>query len=255
MFLCSLQSGSSGNAVFVSNNSTRLLIDAGLSGKSAEQSLFSVGEDAAKLSAILVTHEHIDHIRAVGVLSRRYNLPVYATKGTWDGMSACKINENNRHVIQAGVPLCIKDIEIKPFNISHDALEPVGYTFISGDKKVAVATDMGVMTDDVLSSLIGCESVLLEANHDLKMLMNGSYPYYLKMRIKGEKGHLSNEDCANACISLAKSGVKKILLGHLSHENNLPRLAKDAVVSALRDIGALKDIRVNTAARFASTTI
>ena len=257
--ISTLFSGSSGNAALVEGGGARVLVDAGMSGKYIEANLAQLGRAGCELDAIFVTHEHIDHIKAVGILSRRYNLPIYATGGTWQGMAAAigKVAEGNVRVVSPGEGAAVKDLCVSPFAISHDGREPVGYNFFAGGKKATVATDIGVMTKDVFDRLAGSETILLESNHDLQMLINGPYPYPLKKRIAGDKGHLSNRICAKVCVRLASGGTKKILLGHLSNENNRPEVAYQETFSALTQCGAEVggDVLLAVAGRYAASTI
>ncbi len=233
MRLCSIASGSSGNCIYVGSDTTHLLVDIGISGKRAEQGLNSLGVAAGEIDGILVTHEHADHISGLGVLSRRYGIPIYATAGTVDEMKRCRsignVDEDLFHIIRADEKFIIKDLIIDPMRISHDAAEPVAYRVRYGDKKVAIATDMGLYNDYIVESLKGMDAILLEANHDVNMLQVGPYPYYLKQRILGDRGHLSNENCGRLLSRILHDDLKGILLGHLSQENNLPELAYETV--------------------------
>lgn len=236
--LCSLVSGSSGNSSLVSYKGTNILVDCGMSGKKLEQLLAELGLCGSDLSAILVTHEHIDHVSGVGVVSRRYDLPVYATCGTHFAMEVGKMREENIKYIEPDRPFEIGEIGVNAFCIPHDAADPVGYRFFCGEKKLAVATDIGVMTNEIFDSISGSESIILESNHDIDMLKNGSYPIQLKSRILSNVGHMSNALAAKTALALAKRGTKRIMLAHLSNENNTPRLAYDTVSSELTAAGA-----------------
>lgn len=234
---CSLFSGSSGNALFIGTEKTKLLIDAGLSGKRILEALCSIGENPAELSAILISHEHIDHVRGAGILSRKQNVPIYANEATWcameKGLGPVKLE--NRLTFCTGEELEIGDICIKPFSIPHDAAEPVGYNFFVHGKKITTATDIGHMDDELLSHIEGNDLLLLESNHDIEMLKVGPYPWPLKKRIMGEHGHLSNEVAAEVITYLAERGGKHFILGHLSHENNFPELAYQTTFNALNE--------------------
>lgn len=236
--LCSLVSGSSGNSSLVSYKGTHILVDCGMSGKRLEQLLSGLGLRGSDISAILVTHEHIDHVSGVGVVSRRFDLPVYATCGTHFAMDIGSMREENIKYIEPDRPFEIGEIGVNPFCIPHDAADPVGYRFFCGEKKLAVATDIGVMTNEIFDSLSGSESIILEANHDIEMLKNGSYPQQLKARILSNTGHMSNELAAKTALALAKRGTKRIMLAHLSNENNTPKLAYDTVSAELSASGA-----------------
>ena len=232
-----LASGSSGNSIFISGGKNRILIDAGLSGKEIERRLSKIGENADDLDAILVTHEHSDHIHGIGVLSRRYDLPIYANELTWQGAEKRigKIKENNCRVFSEG--FMIGDMGISPFCISHDASDPVGYIVNCADKRIGQATDMGCISPEVVSCLKDLDFLIIESNHDLEMLMNGSYPWPLKQRINGEKGHLSNDDTADLLPRIIGSNFPRILLAHLSKDNNIPALAYITVKNNLEEKG------------------
>ena len=228
MIFCPLYSGSSGNALFVQAGNTRLLIDAGKSGKCIREALNSIGVDPATLNAILVTHEHSDHIAGVGVLCRKYHIPVLANAATWAAMEK-KVGEipaGTRMTFDSQSDFYLGDIGVAPFLIPHDAAEPVGFRLYHGNTSIATATDLGHFTRIVKEHVSGSSLVLLESNHDPDMLRrNSHYTETLKQRILGNHGHLSNDACAEAVVQLAESGVKQIILGHLSGENNLPALA------------------------------
>ena len=236
MKFCSLYSGSSGNSIFIASDNTRVLIDAGLAGKKIDEALKHIGEEASSIDGIFITHEHIDHIKGVGVLSRKYDIPIYANDNTWAVMekNIGKIKEHNIRIMDRRSSIAIKDLEIRSFNIPHDAIAPVGYTVSSGGKNASVVTDFGVFTEEIRDNILDSDSILLESNHDINLLRMGPYPYNLKLRVLGENGHLSNEDCGNAIVSLIKSDKKKqIMLGHLSGTNNHPDLAYQTVVDVL----------------------
>ncbi len=233
MKLYSIASGSSGNCIYVGSETTHLLIDAGVSGKCIEAGLNGIGLKTAEMAGILVTHEHVDHIKALGVLARRYGLPMYATPGTVDFICSRqaigKVDESLFRKIQPNVPFALGDLTITPLATSHDAAEPVSYVLRRGEKSAAVLTDLGMWDDNLVAKLQGLDVLLLEANHDVRMLQVGAYPYYLKQRILGEKGHLSNESAGQLLGRLLHDGFQKVLLGHLSKENNYPQLAYESV--------------------------
>lgn len=233
MRLCSIASGSSGNCIYMGTEATHVLVDAGISGKKVEAGLHSLGLTGHDVDGILVTHEHSDHISGLGVLCRRYRIPVYATPGTLGAIRACRslgeIPEELLCEIEADESFTIKDLTVKPMHISHDAAEPVAYRFSYGKKKAAVCTDLGVYNDYTVECLKGMDVLLLEANHDVHMLQVGSYPYPLKQRILGNRGHLSNENSGRLLSRVLHDDLKKVVLGHLSQENNLPELAYEAV--------------------------
>lgn len=233
MRLCSIASGSSGNCIYVGSDATHLLVDVGISGKRTEQGLNSLGVTATELDGILITHEHADHISGLGVIARKYDVPIYATSGTIDAIlnsgGIGEVDESLFHEVKADEKLTIKDLTVNPMRISHDAAQPVAYRISYGTKKVGICTDLGVYNDYTVECLKGMDAVLLEANHDVNMLQVGPYPYYLKQRILGERGHLSNENSGRLLSQILHDGMENIILGHLSKENNLPELAYEAV--------------------------
>ncbi len=241
-----LLSGSSGNSLYVGAGDTNLLVDAGVSLVRLLPQMQAAGLDPRDLDGILVTHEHSDHVAGVGVLSRKYDLPICATQGTWVGMAKKigKIAPQNVRVIEAHRDFYLGRLNIMPFSIPHDAADPVGYSFNLGGIKCAVATDLGCIRPGWMDEVAGCDVLLLESNHDVDMLHAGRYPYDLKKRILGKRGHLSNDDCGRACVELVKRGVRHIILGHLSHENNHPDLALLTVESALRTAGIEPGVQV-----------
>lgn len=254
MIFCSLYSGSSGNSIFVSENDSKILIDAGLPGKKIDSALESIGEDAKDLSGIFITHEHSDHIKGVGVLSRKYDIPVFANASTWEAMESSigKIKEHNIKVLDRRDTVEIGDLTIKSFVIPHDAIAPVGYTVNGIKNQVSIATDFGVFTDEIYENIKDSEAILLECNHDVNMLKFGPYPYQLKRRILSEVGHLSNDDCADAILKIINHGKrKKVLLGHLSNTNNQPDLAYQTVLNVMNEnsIKQGQDILISMASR------
>lgn len=248
-----LFSGSSGNATYVGCDDTHLLVDAGLSGTRVTQELLTVGVDPAMLSAILVTHEHSDHIKGIGILSRKYDLPVYASEGTWRDMygKIGNVAPRNMRVFMPGQDFYIGSIDVTPFSTPHDASEPVGYTFEICGAKLAIATDMGSVRDSWLKYIVGSDAVILESNFDPGMLQSGPYPFDLKKRIMGKHGHLSNDDAGEVAVELARHGTTQIILGHLSKENNYPELALQSTLSSLKlaGIDTETDVRVRVASR------
>ena len=236
-----IASGSSGNCIYVGTESTNILIDAGLSGVKIERGLKSLNLDAAAIDAVFVTHEHIDHVNGVGVLSRKFDLPVYATEGTWNAMpeKVGKISKFLKNNVYEDEPLVLNDMCIKPFEIPHDAAQPVGYTVSVGKYKVSVATDMGHATKTVAQNIAGSDVLLIESNHDVDMVKQGAYPYNLKKRILGDRGHLSNMTAAKMIDYVADSKLKYVLLGHLRKDNNTPELAYETCADMLTKSGAV----------------
>jgi len=228
----SIASGSSGNSIYFGSDNTHILIDTGISNKRIEEGLKNLGLKVSDLSGVLITHEHSDHIQGLRTLTKKYQIPIYATKGTLDYIKAKKIIEGNEdlcNVISADTKITIDDIDASVFKISHDASEPVGFRLSTAGKSVAVATDMGVYDEYIVDKLQDLDAILLEANHDIRMLEAGPYPYHLKRRILGSKGHLCNEIAGKLLARILNDNIKHVLLGHLSKENNYPSLAYETV--------------------------
>lgn len=233
MRICSIASGSSGNCIYVGSDTTHLLVDVGISGKRTEAGLKELDLSMRDIDGIFITHEHADHIAGLGVLARKYEVPIYATGGTIEAIrkssSVGEIPEDLFQRIRADEKIIIKDIVCNPMKISHDAAEPVAYRISHGRKKVGIITDLGTYNDYTVECLRGMDALLLEANHDVNMLQVGPYPYYLKQRILGDRGHLSNERAGQLLCDLLHDNLQAVMLGHLSKENNLPELAYEAV--------------------------
>ncbi len=229
MLFCPLYSGSSGNALYVQYGDTRLLIDAGKSGKMITEALDLIGVDPASLTAVLITHEHTDHIQGAGIMARKYHLPIYATEATWAAMDekVGKVPAGCRRTFDTFTDFYLGQIGVVPFSIPHDAADPVGYRLWGGNVSIATATDLGHFPRTVRDAIAGSSLVLLESNHDPDMLrMNPHYAARLKQRILSNRGHLSNDACADALLQLVDSGTQHVILGHLSGENNTPTLAR-----------------------------
>lgn len=252
-----LFSGSSGNSIYVGCNDAQLLVDAGISGSRVSGELGLIGVDPHSLNAILVTHEHADHIKGIGILSRKYDLPVYATEGTWQGMynKIGPIADKNRVMFEPDQDFFIGSINVTPFSTPHDANQPVGFAFEVFGAKLAVATDLGCVKENWLSHVVGADAVLLESNYDPDMLRAGPYPYELKKRILSRHGHLSNDDAGMVAVELARNGTRQIILGHLSKENNFPELAMRSCELALQmnGIAPHKDVLLYIARRDGNT--
>lgn len=244
----SLISGSSGNSSFITDGKTNILIDCGMSGKRLTELLASLDTAPDRIDALLITHEHIDHVRGAGIIARRYKIPIYATAGTHDSMEIGAVSDDLRHIISAGKSFEIGSIGICPFSIPHDAADPVGYSLFCDNIKFSLATDIGKMDEHIMNAIKGSEAVILESNHDVEMLKLGSYPFPLKRRILSDFGHLSNECASAAALELVKSGTKKLMLGHLSKENNRPEIALletyNTLTQAGVEIGSDATIRV-----------
>ncbi len=233
MRLLSIASGSSGNCIYIGSDNTHILIDAGISGKRIEEGLGKADLSPKDISAICVTHEHIDHIKGLGVMARKYSIPMYMTSGTYEMVmnnnAVGKIDRDLCNIVSAENRFSVGDIDIVPMDISHDAAEPVAYLAKSGDRSAGVVTDLGTYTEHQIKLMQGMDMLLLEANHDVRMLEMGPYPYPLKQRILGEKGHLSNEASGRLLCDILHDNFGRVLLGHLSHENNLAELAYETV--------------------------
>ena len=232
---CSLYSGSSGNCLFIETENTKLLIDAGVSLKKIEEGLDKVNVEPSSLNGILVTHEHSDHIKSLGSLSKKFDIPVFANQKTFDAMpkQVEKISDKNIHKFNVNEKFCINDIEINPFSIYHDAADPCGFNFFSQNKKISIATDIGHMDKAILEKLENSVFLLLEANYDPEVLKYTKYPFVLKQRIAGPNGHLPNEMAGKVINYLSNSGLKTAMLGHLSKESNFPALAYQTVIDEL----------------------
>ena len=235
MRFCSIASGSSGNCIYVGSECAHVLVDIGISGKKMEQGLNSLDLTGRDIDGILITHEHSDHIKGLGVIARKYGIPIYAPGGTVDAMLRCgslgKIPEGIFREIREDQAFEIKDLRINPFTIPHDAAQPVGYRLECGESSVGIATDLGKYNDYIIENLQNLDAILLEANHDIRMLQVGKYPYYLKQRILGDRGHLSNENAGRLLCRLLHDNMKAVFLGHLSRENNYEELAYETVCS------------------------
>ncbi len=240
MRFLSIASGSSGNCIYAGTDSTHILIDAGISARRIEGGLAEAGIKPQELSAICITHEHSDHIRGLGILARKYAIPIFATQGTIREIEKTKaLGEYPEELLLPVMPdveFSVGDMTVKPFHIDHDAADPVAYRLQAGGKSFAVATDLGHFSQYTIDHLLDLDAVLLESNHDLRMLETGPYPWYLKRRIMGDFGHLSNENAGRLVNHILSDRLRYILLGHLSKENNLPELAYETVRVAV-DMG------------------
>ena len=247
MKLMSIASGSSGNCIFVGTENTSLLVDAGISKKKISEGLNSIDMDFRDIDGILITHEHIDHVKSLGIIARSFNIPIYATEDTChaigDISSLGEYDKSLFHFVEPDSELTIGDIRVTPRSVWHDAADPVCYTFESGDKKISVATDLGDYDEYMINALKGSDALLLEANHDIRMLQVGPYPYSIKQRILGKRGHLSNEKSGKLLFDILNSHIKAVLLGHLSKDNNYPELAYETVKTELAGNPFTDDVR------------
>jgi len=242
--LTPLFSGSSGNSAYIGGTSGGVLVDAGVSAKRMAAALAGIGVDPGRVGAVFVTHEHDDHVRGLRVFCERHGVPVFATEGTLralERMGALTAKMRAEPMPPGGVEA--NGLLLRPFATSHDAADPCGYTCEAGDgEKYAVATDTGYLTDHVKEALRGCDTVMLESNHEVTMLQNGPYPYFLKRRILSDQGHLSNAACADFLPALLRTGAGRFYLAHLSRENNTPQLAYACAKAAFDMAGAREGI-------------
>lgn len=241
---CSLFSSSSGNSTYIGGSQGGILIDVGISAKKTADALADIGVNPSSLAAIFVTHEHSDHINGIRVFAERHGIKVYSSAGTMSGMEEAGVITPKicaDIIPQSGIEA--GGMFIRPFKTPHDSRESTGYTVVTADgKRIAVATDIGQITDTVMEAIYGCDLILLESNHDIGMLQNGPYPYFLKQRILSNHGHLSNDSCAETAVKLMESGTTRFVLGHLSKENNIPSLAFETTRAAMTMAGAKENI-------------
>lgn len=236
---CSLFSSSSGNCTYIGSSGGGVLIDAGVSAKQISLKLNSVGVSEKDIGAVFVTHEHSDHIKGLRVFASKFNIPVYATEGTLRELEKSGVLNGNFSVFPIDGEIECNGQLISAFRTSHDVAESCGFSVTTSDgRKICIATDTGIVTDEMRAALTGCDLALVESNHDIGMLRNGSYPYMLKRRILSDVGHLSNLACGEFVTELVKSGTTRLVLGHLSKENNIPSLAYRTTKSALDCMGA-----------------
>lgn len=249
MECATLFSGSSGNCIYVGTEKTKVLVDAGFSGKRIVEALNEINIDIKEIQALMVTHEHIDHIRGLGVLSRRYDIPIYASPKTWQELACIgKVAEYNKREYEYGLE--IGDLKVDFFKTCHDAVQPVGMVFYHGDRKIGIATDTGCITSGIRKALTGAEAIIFEANHDEEMLVKGPYPFHLKKRIAGDQGHLSNRVSGEALRKIITGQTQHVLLAHLSAVNNTPDVAYNAVVAALEEADILDGVNLTVAPRY-----
>jgi len=233
--LCALASGSKGNSFYLEGGGARVLIDAGLCGRELTLRLDSIGVDPQSLDAIVVTHDHRDHVSGVGIMARRYNLPVYSAYGTIQASERIWGKISHVDEIESGTLFSINDLEFYPFSTPHDSRQSVGFIFREEDKKGGFATDLGYVTRLVRECLKGCNVLVIESNHDETMLLDGPYPWHLKQRVKGREGHLSNLACTELVDDIYHDNLKSIVLAHLSEVNNSPDLAYKTLMARMKD--------------------
>ncbi|MEI3611138.1 MBL fold metallo-hydrolase [Pseudogracilibacillus sp. SO30301A] len=232
-----LASGSTGNAFYLESYETRLLVDVGLSGKKMDQLFKEINVDPTKLNGILVTHEHSDHIKGLGILARKYNLPIYANELTWKAMkkSIGKINPDQCFHFEANSVKTFGNIDVESFSVSHDAADPMFFNFHCEGRKVSLVTDLGYVSEKIKKTVENADAYIFEANHDISMLQMGRYPWNVKRRILGDSGHVSNEDCGLALSEVIKDKTKRVYLAHLSKDNNMKELARMSVDQVLKE--------------------
>jgi len=236
MRFCVLGSGSKGNATFVESGQTRLLIDAGFSGKEIERRLLSIGIEPETLSGILITHEHSDHTRGAAILSRRYGFPVFVNDATLEAALPVLENLRFRHAFITGNTFVFQDVQIHPYAISHDAADPVGFLVNDGERIMGYCTDTGAVSKLMHHRLSNCHGLVLECNHDPDLLRNGPYPPSLQQRVRGKTGHLANADAADFLAAILHDGLEHVVLSHLSESNNRPHLAQEAMNGVLEKL-------------------
>ena len=250
---CSLYSGSSGNSLFVQSNNTKILIDCGTSAKKIENALESIDIDITDIDAILVTHEHSDHVQGLGTISKKHDIPVFANFETWNAMKTQKdkISNSNIKIFENDTEFQIGNLQIFPFSTPHDAANPCGFSICNGTKKISIATDLGHITENIYTNIKDSKFMLLEANYEPEILKVSNYPYALKQRIAGPHGHLSNIDAGQTVSNLFGKELKEVMLGHLSKENNFPEMAYKTVLEQLihNNIDT-NDIKISVASRF-----
>lgn len=239
-----LASGSTGNAFYIATENERILVDAGLSGKQLDHLFDEAGLDPAGLNRILVTHEHSDHIKGLGIAARKYNLPIYANQKTWHAMegSIGNIATDQKFVFDTSHVETFGDIDVESFGVSHDAAEPMFFTFRHEGKKVALVTDLGYVSERIKKTVEDADVFIFEANHDVEMLRMGRYPWNVKRRILSDSGHISNEDSALALTDIIGNQTKRIYLAHLSQDNNMKELARMSVENVLKERGMTPDL-------------
>lgn len=235
---CVLASGSSGNAVYVEAGDTKILIDAGIGIKQLQAALAEIAVSGNDLTAIFVTHEHSDHIKGLSSVVKKWRLPVYASEGTWSQIARLwsEAEVVTARSLQAGVAFALGELVLEPFALSHDAEEPLGFCVYAGEQKLVLATDLGYASAHVKEIVRGAHTYILETNHDMEMLRAGSYPWHLKRRILGDKGHLSNAHAADFLLDVITEDTETVYMAHLSQENNKPQLAREALAGALQKV-------------------
>lgn len=245
-----LASGSTGNSFFLETPQKKILVDAGLSGRKIESLLGEIGRDIHDVDALLITHEHSDHIKGIGVLARKYGLELYANAETWSEIDSKnmvgKIDESQKHIFEMGKTLTFGDIDIESFGVSHDAIAPQFYRFMKDGKSFVLLTDTGYVSDRMRGVIENADAYLMESNHEVEMLRNGPYPWATKQRILSDRGHLSNEDGAEVAFNVLGNKTRRIFLGHLSLHNNIKELAHMTMDGYLQqhDVDTQREVHV-----------
>ncbi|NTU60645.1 MAG: MBL fold metallo-hydrolase [Deltaproteobacteria bacterium] len=259
MEFCALASGSKGNAVYVGSRGRGVLVDAGLPGRDIERRLGAAGIAVDAVAAIVVTHEHRDHLSGVGVWARRFGIPVHAARATWEAgqrvLPSRALRGVETHFFESGRPFEAAGLEFLPISTSHDAADSVGFRIGDGAHVAGFATDLGFVSHAVREGLRGASVLYLESNHDEDLLLNGPYPWHLKQRIRSRQGHLSNVDCAALLADLLHDGLKAVVLGHLSEVNNAPRLAYDSARRTLEGAGVEGEVTLLVARQDQAGTV
>ncbi|MCQ4636885.1 MBL fold metallo-hydrolase [Anaerovorax odorimutans] len=234
---CSFASGSSGNCYMVRHDDTVILVDVGISGKRIFEGLEQAGAEPEQVRAVLITHEHIDHVKSLPIVTKKAcNAKAYANEATWSNIER-KVAEDKKAFFTTGEDFYIEDILIRPFSIPHDAAEPVGFSLYAEGRQISILTDAGCITEEIFDEIVDADLLVLEANHEVEVLKMCGYPYQTKRRILGDHGHLSNVTAGKCICKLmeVKDKARRVLLGHLSHQNNEPELAKMTITNILQE--------------------
>ena len=259
VYLTTIASGSKGNCIYIGTENTKILIDAGISCSKIENALENINLSLKDIDAIFVTHEHSDHINSVGVISRKYNTPIYATEGTWKNMpeKVGKINNINKKVVYQNEDILLNDILIRPFKVPHDAKEPICYSVFYDKTKISIVTDIGYVTKDIIDNIKYSSALVLESNHDINMLKMCNYPPVLKERILSKYGHISNETCGKLLSCVMNNKLKNVFLAHLSRDTNTEELAYLTVSKTLEEFGIQpkKDVNIHIAKPYGITNL
>lgn len=254
MKICTLSSGSTGNSTFLQSDNSKILIDCGLTAKLTISLLKTINVKPEELDAIFITHEHSDHIKGVGVMSRKYDIPILANEKTWEAMKnkIGKINPKNIFVFKSNSFFTFRDMDVQNISTYHDAVNPIFFIFYQRNQKISILTDTGIINSYIEDTVKNSDIIILESNHDINMLKTGPYPYHLKQRILGQQGHLSNDASADVMKNIVQGNGEKIILGHLSKTNNKESIAFENMKNKLKSIGleVSKDIKLDIAKEY-----